>query len=172
MRLGSSALRAIACALVLAACAPPAPPLAVPPSLLPDLRGTWTGTWGGTALTLVVLDQQQATPADGVFLGPWQLLGHQLPSVSGVLTYAVRGEPVSVNVQGRLGDMNGRLTLVIDQVSVNGGQLTLALTDPNRLIGTGASRATWEPQGLVELVRQTTSGPRGSIESGYAAVPR
>jgi hypothetical protein len=152
----------IALAMVLSACATtPTPPLTMPPSLLPDLRGTWTGTWGGTPLTLVVLEQQQATPADGVFLGPWQLLGHELPSVSGVLTFAVRGELVSVNVQGQLGDWNGRLTLVIDPVSVNGGQLTLVLADQHRLMGSGVSRARWEPQGPVELVRQAAAEPRG-----------
>lgn len=163
-------MRVIALAALLSACATAPPPLAMPPSLLPDLRGTWTGTWGGTPLTLVVLDQQQASPADGVFLGPWQLLGRELPSVSGVLTFAVRGEAVSVNVQGRLGDWNGRLTLVIDAVSVNGGQLTLALTDPQRLMGTGTSRASWEPQGPVELIRQMAGGPRGSVSRSYATL--
>jgi len=152
----------VALATVLAACAT-TPPLTMPPSLLPDLRGTWTGTWGGTPLTLVVLEQQQATPADGVSLGPWHLLGRELPSASGVLTFTVRGEPVSVNVQGRLGDWNGRLTLVIDPVTVNGGQITLGLADQHRLVGTGTSRASWEPQGPVELVRWTADGPRGSV---------
>jgi len=170
MRLGRSALLPIALVTVLAACATAPPPLAMPPSVLPDLRGTWTGSWGGTPLTLVVLDQQQASPADGVFLGPWQLLGRELPSISGVMTFAVRGEPISVNVQGRLGDWNGRLTLVIDPTTVNGGQITLGLADPHRLTGTGTSRASWEPQGPVELVRQTAGGPRGSVSRSDAAL--
>jgi len=166
---GWNALRVVALVALIGACTT-TPPLTMPPSLLPDLRGTWTGTWGGTPLTLVVLDQQQATPADGVSVGPWHILGRELPSVSGVMTFAVRGEPVSVNVQGRLGDWNGRLTLVIDQVTVNGGQITLGLADQHRLTGTGTSRASWEPQGPVELVRQTAGGPRGSaIELLYDA---
>jgi hypothetical protein len=162
MKLAGCALRAVALATMLSACAT-TPPLTMPPSLLPDLRGTWTGTWGGTPLTLVVLEQQQATSADGVSLGPWQLLGRELPSVSGVLTFTVRGQPVSMNVQGRLGDWNGRLTLVIEPTTVNGGQITLGLADQNRLTGTGTSRVSWEPQGPVELVRQAAGGPRGSI---------
>jgi len=95
MKRAWSTLRVIALVTVLSACAT-TPPLTMPPSLPPDLRGTWPGTWGGTPLTLVVLEQQQATPADGVSLGPWHLLGRELPSVSGVLTFKVRGEPVSV----------------------------------------------------------------------------
>ena len=162
MKVGRGPLRVFALVITLAACAT-TPPLTMPPSLLPDLRGTWTGTWGGTPLTLVVLDQQQATPSDGVFLGPWPLLGRELPSVSGVLTFSVRGERVSVNVQGRLGDWNGRLTLVIDQTTVNGGQITVGLADQDRLVGIGTSRASWEPQGPVELVRQAAGGPRGSV---------
>ena len=162
MKRAWSTLRVIALVTVLSACAT-TPPLTMPPSLLPDLRGTWTGTWGGTPLTLVVLEQQQATPADGVSLGPWHLLGRELPSVSGVLTFKVRGEPVSVNVHGRLGDWNGRLTLVIEPTTVTGGQITLGLADQHRLTGTGTSRASWEPQGPVELVRQAASGPRGSV---------
>ena len=163
MNLGWRALPLVALVTLLSGCATTTPPQTMAPSFLPDLRGTWAGTWSGTPLTLVVLEQQQATPADGVFLGPWQLLGRELPSVSGILTLAVRGEPVSVNVQGRLGDWNGRLTLVFDQVTVNGGQITLGLADQHRLTGAGTSRASWEPQGPVELVRQAAGGPRGSV---------
>ena len=152
----------VALTTMLAACAT-TPPLTMPPGLLPDLRGTWTGTWGGTPLTLVVLEQQQATPAGGVSLGPWHLLGRELPSVSGVLSFSVRGAPVSVNVQGRLGDWNGRLTLIIEPTTISGGQITLGLAGEHRLTGTGTSRASWEPRGPVELVRQAADGPRGSV---------
>ena len=144
--------------MLLGACAP-TPPLTTPVGSVPDLRGTWKGTWGGTPLTLVVLEQQDAAPADGVSIGPWHVLGRDLPGVSGVLTFTVRGEPVSVNVQGRLGSSNGRLTLVLEPLTVNGGQITLAWRGEHRLAGAGTSPMSWEPQGPVELVRQAPQGP-------------
>ena len=151
-------LIALALTMLLGACAP-TPPLTTPVGSVPDLRGTWKGTWGGTPLTLVILEQQDAAPADGVSIGPWHVLGRDLPGVSGVLTFTVRGEPVSVNVQGRLGSSNGRLTLVLEPLTVNGGQITLAWRGEHRLAGAGTSRRSWEPQGLVELVRQAPQGP-------------
>ena len=127
---------------------------------MPDLRGTWTGTWGGTPLTLLVLEQEE-TPTSGVYVGPWLLFGQQLPGVSGVLTFTVRDEAISVNVRGRLGDSNGRLTLVLGPLTVNGEQITLTHVDEHRLAGVGTSRPSWEPQGRVELVRQAAGGPSG-----------
>jgi hypothetical protein len=144
-------------ALLLGACAGPprlAPAAAGP---MPDLRGTWTGTWGGAPTTLVILEQSDAEPVDGVWLGPWQMVGPDLPGVTGVLTVRIRNETASVNVRGRLGTWNGRLTLVIEPATVNGGWLSLAQPEENRLAGTGTAQMSWEPQGLVELIRQ----PRG-----------
>lgn len=132
----------------------PAVPLKMPAGPLPDLRGTWKGTWGGTPLTLVILEQQEGLSGEGVFLGSWHVLGRELPGVSGVLTFIVRGEAVSVNVQGRLGDSNGRTTLVLGPVTVNGGRMTLAHLDEHRLTGEGTSQMWWEPQGSVELTRR------------------
>ena len=79
--------------------------------------------------------------------------------MSGVLTFTVRGEAISVNVQGRLGDSNRRFTLVLEPVTVNGGQITLTRLGEHRLAGGGTSQMSWEPQGPVELVRQALQGP-------------
>jgi hypothetical protein len=131
----------------------PAVPLTMPAGPLPDLRGAWTGTWGGTPLTLVILEQQEAMPVEGVFLGTWHVLGRKMPGVSGVLTFIIRGEPVSVNVQGRLADSSGRTTLILEPVTVNGGRMTLTHRGEHRLVGEGTSRMWWEPEGPVELAR-------------------
>ncbi len=133
--------------------------LTTPARPVPDLRGTWAGTWGGTPLTLVVLEQEE-TPTSGISVGPWLLFGRSLPGVSGVLTFAVRDEAVSVNVRGRLGDSNGRLTLALDPLTVNGEQITLTRVDEHRLAGVGTSRVSWEPQGSVVLIRQAADGLR------------
>jgi len=83
----------------------------------------------------------------------------ELPGVSGVLTFTARGEVISVNVQGRLKESNGRLTPLLEPVTVNGGQMTLTLVGEHRLAGAGTSQESWEPRGPVELVRQTPQGP-------------
>jgi len=138
---------------LLGACAAP-PPLATPAGLMPDLRGTWAGTWGGTPLTLVILEQRDGEPVDGVTIGSWQVLGRNLPGVAGILSVKIRNEMVSVNVQGRLGISNGRLTLVLEPATVNGGWISLTRLEENRLAGTGTAQMSWEPQGPVELIRR------------------
>ena len=143
----------VALAAILAACAGP-PELASPVGLMPDLRGTWKGTWGSAPLTLVILEQRDGEPVDGVTFGPWQVFGRNLPGVAGVLTVRIRSEMVSTNVQGRLGSSNGRLALVLEPVTVNGGWISLTRVEENRLTGIGAGQMTWEPQGPVELIRQ------------------
>ena len=136
------------------ACGTPPPPLTTPVGMMPDLRGTWNGTWGGAPLTLVILDQRDAEPIGGVSVGPWQVFGRDLPGVSGILSVAIRNEMVSVNVQGRLGSSNGRLTLVLEPATVNGGWISLTRLDENRLAGAGTAQMSWEPRGPVELIRQ------------------
>jgi len=153
MKLRPIGVLAIA-ALSLAACTTSPPPLAPPLGLMPDLRGTWKGTWGGTPVTLVILDQQDSEPAGGVSLGPWQVFGQNLPGVSGIFSVWFRNEMVSVNVRGRLGNSNGRLTLVLEPATVNGGWISVVRRDENRLVGTGSAQMSWEPQGPVELTRQ------------------
>ena len=151
-RRGAGALVATIWAL-LGACAAP-PPLATPVGPMPDLRGTWTGAWGGAPVTLVILEQQDAEPVDGVSVGPWPIFGRSLPGVAGILTVKIRSEMVSVNVQGRLWISNGRLTLVLEPATANGGWISLTRLDENRLAGTGTAQMRWEPQGPVELIRQ------------------
>lgn len=140
--------------LALAGCAtaPPAPaPLAN--GVVPDLRGTWTGTWAGAPLTLVVTDQHEVG-ASGVYLGTWQVLGGGGPGLSGVLTFTIRGERLSVPVVGRLGSNAGRLALVLYSSSSSGEQyLQLAEVAPGRLHGTGESSYAWGPRGAAQLQR-------------------
>ena len=140
---------------VLGACSTAPPPLGMPAGLLPDLRGTWTGTWGGTPLTLLIIDQSDAAPVEGVSVGPWQVFGRNLPGVSGILTVRIRSEMVSTNVQGRLGTSNGRLALELVPATANGGWMSLRRLDENRMVGTGRGQMSWEPQGAVELIRQS-----------------
>lgn len=153
MKPGSGFRSILALAALLGACAT-TPTLTMPDAPLPDLRGTWTGTWGGTPVSLIVLEQHEAAPVDGVTIGPWHVLGRELPGVAGVLTFRSSGESVSVNVRGRLGDANGRLALVLEPITVNGGHIALTRIEPNRMAGVGSSPMRWEPQGPVELARQ------------------
>jgi hypothetical protein len=146
-------LAVVAAALLLAGCATEVP-LAPPARSVPDLRGTWTGTWGGTPVTLVVLSQEEAYESGTVAVGPWTLAGYPLPGVSGVMTFSIDGEATTVNVRGRVGDRDGRLTLVLGPLTARGEQIVLARVGQDRLRGTGVSRATWEPQGPIELVRR------------------
>lgn len=139
-------------ALAGCATAPPAPaPLA--DGAVPDLRGTWTGTWAGAPLTLLVTDQHEVG-ASGVYLGTWQVLGSGGPGLSGVLTFPVRGERLSVPVVGRVGARAGRLALVLYSSSAAGEQyLEVAEVAPGRLHGTGESTYAWGPRGAVTLER-------------------
>jgi len=136
------------------------PPMPPPTSAMavPDLRGTWTGTWAQTPLTLFVLNQEE-TPVSGIYVGPWPLLGQRVFGVSGILTFTVRDEAISVNVRGRFGASNGQRTLVLDPLSGYGQQIMLTRVDPDYMSGIGTSRASWEPSGPVELVRQARVSP-------------
>ncbi len=146
-------LAVVAVALLLAGCATEVA-LAPPARSVPDLRGTWTGTWGGTPVTLVVLSQEEAYDSGTVAVGPWTLAGYPLPGVSGVMTFSIDGKATTVNVRGRVGDRDGRLTLVLGPLTAHGEQIVLARVGEDRLRGTGVSRATWEPQGPIELARR------------------
>jgi hypothetical protein len=145
-------------------------PLGPVQGLVPDLRGTWTGTWAGTPLTLVVLDQSGTLPADGgIVLGPWPLFGGTLPALTGVLTFQSADAPLSVNVQGRFGDLGGRLALVLDAVTQDSQRIVLSEVTPERLRGTGTSRLRWQPQGPVELrINPATRSSAGSTASAFA----
>ena len=69
-------------------------------------------------------------------------------------TVKIRHEMISVNVRGRLGSSSGRLTLVLEPATVNGGWISLTRLEENRLAGIGTAQMSWEPQGPVELIRQ------------------
>jgi hypothetical protein len=159
---------ALALVLLLAGCAT-APPLKPPLGDVPDLRGTWTGTWAGTPLTLVVLEQAGTVNSGGVMLGPWSLSGDDLPALSGVLTLQSNGRPTSINVRGRFGDWQGRLTLVIEGLTRDGEQLVLTEVTRERLRGTGTAIPRWEPQGPVELrMSPATRSSTGRTASAVA----
>ena len=151
MKLGIRALFG-GIALLLAACAT-TPRLDHPTAAIPDLRGTWRGTWGGAPITLLVLEQGGTTRLGGIVVGPWPLTGAGLPTLGGVLTYPSNGAPISVNVQGRFGDLNGGLALVIEALTRDGQALVLTSVANDRLAGTGTSRLAWDPNGPVELAR-------------------
>jgi len=135
--------------------APPPPVTAVP-----GLMGTWVGTWGGTPVQLVVIDQRELGDYSGVYLGPVQVLGRRRPGVSGVLTSTIAGAPVSVNAEGWLGYVNGRLTVLLHATTASGSQqLTLAQSG-DRWTGHGESSFAWGPRGPIELAR--TKAPPAS----------
>jgi len=150
-------LLAVAFVAVLAGCAPAPPPLGplTPGAAVQtqDLRGTWAGTWAGSPLTLVVTSQQDVATSD-LTIGPWPVGGHIGPGITGVLTYAAAGQPMSVNVTGRLGSLNGRPALVLEPAGQVGQFMTLTFMDANRMVGMGRSHAQWDPEGPAELVRQ------------------
>ena len=138
--------------LALAACAT-GTVLAPPTADIPDLRGTWRGTWASTSVTLVVLEQGGATRQGGITLGPWPLTGTPLPSFDGVLTFVSNGKPITVNAQGRFGDLDGRLAVVVDALTADRQQLVLSYVSQQVLAGFGTSRLDWDPRGPVDLTR-------------------
>ena len=152
--------RLAACAVILlvialAGCAQTAD-LAPPPSptALPDLRGTWVGTWGGAPMQLVIVEHRELGDYAGIYLGPVQVLGRRRPGVAGVLTSTIAGAPVSVNAEGWLGSVNGKLTLLLRATTPSGSQqLTLAQTAGDRWSGRGESEFPWGPRGEIEIAR-------------------
>jgi hypothetical protein len=160
----------LALVLVVAGCAT-SPPAVPPAASAPDLRGAWTGTWGGGPLTLIVTEQRNGHGDSGLVIGPWQVLGQQYPTVTGVLTATIRGEAVSTQVDGLLGDSGGRLILSLRARSAAGDQrMTLRLVAADRLEGTGDSQYAWGPQGPVQLVRQAQ--PRAAVTSAWVWMSR
>ena len=144
---------ALLLALALAGCAT-TPPVGAPAVSSPDLRGSWAGTWGGEPAALLLTEQTIGPGESAVMLGPWPLLGERYPTVTGVLTSTIRGEQVSTQVQGLLGQTGARLVLTLRAVSAAGEQrLSLRLVDRDRLQGSGDSQHRWGPQGPVQLTR-------------------
>jgi hypothetical protein len=132
------------------------PPL--PATAVPDLRGTWTGTWGGTPVQLVIVEQRELGDYAGLYFGPVQLLGRRRPGVAGVLTSTIAGAAVSANTEGWLGNIQGRLTLLLHATTPSGmQQVTLVRTADDRWSGRGESEFSWGPQGAIEIVRRRVS---------------
>ncbi len=136
--------------LILAGCAPVAPPAAS----APDLRGAWTGRWGGGPCALLLSEQTIGPGESSVMLGPWQMFGERYPTVTGVLTSAIDGAQVSTHVEGLLGHADGGLVLMLRARAGAGDQrLTLRLVDGDRMQGSGDSQYRWGSQGPVQLTR-------------------
>ena len=152
---------ALAVVLLLAGCAGLEP---LPPTVpVPDLRGTWTGSWGGTPVSLVIVEQGDVGGSSGVYVGPLPVDavfgGRRDPSVWGVITCTVRGQPVSASVQGRLGRLTGGTAIVLEASVPDGVQrLVLNRVAPERLEGHGDSSFAWGPEGRVELTRAGRPG--------------
>jgi hypothetical protein len=136
---------------------------APPPSAtggLDDLRGTWVGTWGGTPVRLVIVEQVELGERSGVYFGPVQVLGRRRPGVAGVLTSTIAGAPVSANAEGWLGNVGGKLTMLVRATTTAGIQeVTLARTAPDRWTGRGESEFAWGPQGAIEIARRRITTP-------------
>jgi hypothetical protein len=121
-----------------------------------DLRGTWVGTWGGAPVQLVIVEQVELGDRSGVYFGPVQILGRRRPGVAGVLTSTVAGASVSANAEGWLGNVGGKLTLLLRATTTSGAQqLTLARTAGDRWSGRGESEFSWGPQGAIEIARRS-----------------
>ena len=153
---------AILLVIVLSGCAytvDQAPPPAV--TAVSDLRGTWEGTWGGAPMRLVIVEQRELGDYAGIYLGPVQVLGRRRPGVTGVLTSTIAGAPASVNVEGWLGNINGKLALLLRATTPSGlQQLTLARA-ADRWTGRGESDFAWGPKarsrssaGRLQLLRR------------------
>ena len=130
----------------------PLPPGAA--ATMADFRGSWRGTWGGAPASLLVTDQQTAAGYSGVYLGNYQVLGHERPGVSGILTSQVNNAQTSVRADGWFGGGDGQLILRVLADSPSGQQrLTLRPDGPDRLVGMGESSFRWGPSGPIELTR-------------------
>jgi hypothetical protein len=140
-------------ALALAGCTT-APPVGAPAVSAPDLRGSWTGTWGGEPFALLLTEQTIGPGESGVMLGPWPLLGERYPAVTGVMTSTIRGEQVSTQVRGLLGQTGAGLVLTLRAHSAAGEQrVSLRLAGRDRLQGSGDSQYRWGPQGPAQVTR-------------------
>jgi len=131
----------------------PRPAPAIPPpaaQVVPDLRGTWTGTWAQRPMTLLLLKQEEF-PVGSVYIGPWAPFAQRELGLSGILTFTVRDEAISVNVRGRFAGSNGGRALVLEPLTANGQQIVLTRVERDYLSGVGTSRASWEPSCPVEL---------------------
>jgi len=157
-RVGLAAL-----ALLVGACAT-ATPLPQPPppgagatgsDIRGSWRGSWRGTWGGGPVSLLITDQEARAGYSGLYVGNYQVLGHERPGVAGILTSQINHAATSVRAQGWFGGVDGQLTLHLLADSPSGQQRLMLRPDgPNRLVGMGDSSFRWGPAGAIELTRE------------------
>jgi hypothetical protein len=145
-------------ALVAAACTSGTPlPQSPPPgsgATIADIRGSWRGTWGGAPASLLITDQRTAAGYSGVYVGNYQVFGHERPGVSGILTSQIDNAQTSVQAYGWFGGVDGQLTLRVLADSPSGQQrLTMRPDGPDRLVGMGDSSFRRGPTGPIELMR-------------------
>ena len=134
---------------------PPPPPPGTAASI-PDMRGTWRGTWGGAPAALLITDEQTAAGYSGIYVGNYQVLGHERPGMAGILTSQIDNAQTSVRASGWFGGVANQLTLVILADSPSGQQrITVRPEGPDRLVGMGDSNFRGGPSGPIELQRVT-----------------
>ena len=157
-----SALGPVVFTLFVASCGPavttlPPPPPPGPAVGIPDMHGSWRGTWGGAPAALLITDQQTSAGYSGIYVGSYQVFGHERPGVSGILTSQVENAQTSVRAAGWFGGAGNQLTLVILTDSPSGQQrITVRPDGPDRLIGIGESNFRGGPNGPIELRRVLT----------------
>ncbi len=130
-----------------------------PGTKVPDVRGTWRGIWGTSQVVVTLTGDDIAYAPSTLNIGPLPIdsviTRDRQPILSGVITFEVRGQPVSTSVSGRIASFTGRTTVVLYASPSDGDQeLVLSTVQPNRLAGNGSSTFTWGPQGTIDLIRE------------------
>jgi hypothetical protein len=150
------AFTVLAAALLASACTTPLPqpPPAGAGATIDDIRGSWRGTWGSAPASLLITNQQVSAGYSGLYVGNYQVLGHERPGVDGILTSQIDGAQTSVRAYGWFGGLGGQLTLQMFADSPSGQQrLTLRADGANRFVGMGESSFRHGPNGPIELTR-------------------
>lgn len=153
---------AVTLAIALAAGCGPRLQTLPPGTKVPDVRGTWRGMWGTSQVVVTLTGDSFGFAPSTIDLGPVPInsviTGDREPTISGVITFEVRGQSVTTSVSGRIASFTGRTTLVLYASPADGDQeLVLTTVLPDRMAGNGSSTFTWGPQGKVDLLRE--AGP-------------
>jgi hypothetical protein len=115
--------------------------------------------WGQSQVVITLTGDDLAYAPSVLNIGPIPIdsviTRDKQPTLSGVITFEVRGQPVSTSVTGRIASFTGRTTVVLYASPSDGDQeLVLTTVQPNRLTGNGSSTFTWGPQGKIDLTRE------------------
>jgi len=145
-----------------------------PGTKVPDVRGTWRGMWGKSQVVITITGDDLAYAPSALNIGSIPIdsviTRDREPTLAGVITFEVRGEPVSTSVTGRIASFTGRTTVVLYASPSDGDQeLVLTTVQPNRLAGNGSSMFTWGPQGKIDLTRE--AGPASTPPPAKAPRP-